>query len=62
MRLACLTVESDLALPANLVEVGGKGGEYKNDASYRDVISGRIFNENIKLDPYEVLVLEKMGE
>lgn len=45
-----------------LVEVGGKGGEYKNDASYRDVISGRIFNENIKLAPYEVLVLEKMGE
>ncbi|MBO4468634.1 MAG: beta-galactosidase [Clostridia bacterium] len=44
-----------------LVEVCGRGGEYSNDAKFKDIISGKTFDGNITLEPYEVKVLEKIG-
>ena len=42
-----------------LADVCGKGGTYENKEKYRDIISGRIFENDITVKPYEVLVLEK---
>ena len=41
-----------------LADVGGKGGTYQNKAKYRDIISGRTFESDIEVKPYEVMVLE----
>ena len=43
-----------------LVDVGGKGGKYHNKTRYKDIISDRIFENDISLEPYEVMVLEKL--
>ena len=43
-----------------LTDVCGKGGVYRGNAEYRDVISGRIFKGDIKVEPYGVLVLEEI--
>ena len=42
-----------------LVDVCGNGGTYHNNVKYRDIISDRIFEDDITLKPYEVMVLEK---
>ncbi len=43
-----------------LVDVGGKGGTYHNQARFKDIISEKVFEDDITLKPYEVLVLEKI--
>ena len=43
-----------------LVDVGGKGGTYHNKTKYRDIISERIFQDDIIVEPYEVMALEKI--
>ena len=43
-----------------LLDVGGKGGIYHNKTRYKDIISDRIFESDISLEPYEVMVLEKI--
>ncbi len=43
-----------------LTDVGGNGGIFYNKTKYRDIISERIFENDIKLEPYEVMVLEKI--
>lgn len=43
-----------------LVDVCGKGGTYYNKTRYKDIISERIFENDIILKPYEVMVLEKI--
>ena len=44
-----------------LVDVCGKGGMYYNKTKYRDIISGEIFENDITVKPYQVMVLEKIG-
>lgn len=41
-----------------LVDVGGKGGIYHNKTKCKDIISGRVFEEDIALNPFEVMVLQ----
>jgi len=41
-----------------LVDVGGKGGAYHNKTRYKDIITEKIFEEDIVLEPYQVMVLE----
>ena len=41
-----------------LVDVGGNGGLYHNNIKCKDIISERIFESDIELKPYEVMVLE----
>ena len=43
-----------------LTDVCGKGGIYHNKTSYRDIISGKTFDDDIIVKPYEVMVLEKI--
>ena len=43
-----------------LVDVCGKGGIYHNKTSYRDIISGKTFDDDIIVKPYGVMVLEKI--
>ena len=43
-----------------LVDVCGKGGIYHNEIKYRDIISEKIFESDITVKPYEVMVLEKI--
>ena len=43
-----------------LVDVCGQGGTYHNTQRYRDIISDKIMEDDITLQPYEVMVLEKM--
>ncbi len=43
-----------------LVDVCGKGGVYYNKAGYKDIISGKVFESDIPVEPYGVLVLEKL--
>lgn len=43
-----------------LVDVGGKGGTYFSKTKFRDIISNRIFLSDITVNPYEVMVLEKI--
>ncbi len=43
-----------------LVDVCGRGGKYRNKAKYRDIISGEVFEDDIKVGPYKVMVLEKI--
>ena len=44
-----------------LADVCGKGGVYRNKTRYKDVISGKVFENDITVNPYEVLVLESTG-
>ena len=44
-----------------LADVCGNGGMYYNEIKYRDIISGRVFEQDIHVQPYEVMVLEKIG-
>ena len=44
-----------------LADVCGKGGVYRGEDEYRDVITQRLFKGDIQINPYEVLVLEKIG-
>ena len=43
-----------------LTDVGGKGGIYHNTEKYRDIISDKIFENDITVEPYGVMVLEKI--
>jgi len=43
-----------------ITDVGGNGGIYHNKTKYRDIISERIFENDIIVKPYEVIVLEKI--
>ena len=43
-----------------LVDVCGKGGVYHNKTRYKDIISERIFERDIAVNPYEVMVLEEI--
>ncbi len=43
-----------------LVDVCGRGGIYHNTERYKDIISGKLMENDITLQPYEVMVLEKM--
>ena len=43
-----------------LVDVCGKGGVYHNKTRYKDIISERIFERDIVVNPYEVMVLEEI--
>lgn len=43
-----------------LHDVGGKGGTFYNKTKYRDIISERIFENDINVQPFEVMVLEKI--
>lgn len=43
-----------------LVDVCGKGGIYRSETEYKDIISGRVFKGDIVVAPYEVMVLEKI--
>ena len=45
-----------------LVDVCGKGGIYHNRKHYREVISGKEWEGDISVHPYEVLVLERRQE
>ena len=42
-----------------LADVCGNGGVYSNKEKYRELISGEIFEGDIHVDPYRVMVLEK---
>lgn len=42
-----------------LTDVCGKGGVYRNKKKYRDIISGRVFENDISVGPYGVMVLEE---
>ena len=44
-----------------LADVGGEGGTYYNDKKYRDIISGKVFEGDIAVGAYEVMVLEAVG-
>lgn len=44
-----------------LADVCGNGGIYHNNVRHRDIISERIFENDIPVRPYEVMVLEKIG-
>ena len=43
-----------------LVDVCGKGGIYHSETRYRDIISDTIFEQDIPVGPYQVMVLERM--
>ncbi len=43
-----------------LLDVCGKGGKYHNKTRYKDIISERVFENDITVSPYEALVLEKI--
>ena len=43
-----------------LLDVSGKGGVYHNNIKYKDIISDRVFEDDITVNPYEVMVLEKI--
>ncbi len=43
-----------------LVDICGKGGNYHNKTRYRDIISEEVFENDIPVKPYEVMVLEKI--
>ena len=44
-----------------LIDICGKGGVYSNKEKYRELISGEIFEGDIHVDPYRVMVLEKIN-
>lgn len=44
-----------------LADVCGKGGVYRGEAKYRDIISGKEYENRITVNPYEVLVLEEIS-
>ena len=43
-----------------LADICGNGGIYHNNVRHRDIISKRIFENDIPVRPYEVMVLEKI--
>ncbi|MBQ9387286.1 MAG: beta-galactosidase [Lachnospiraceae bacterium] len=43
-----------------LTDVCGKGGIYRNSKKCREIISGRIFENDITVDPFGVMVLENL--
>ncbi len=43
-----------------LVDVCGKGGTYHNTTRYMDLISEKVIEADITMQPYEVMVLEKI--
>ena len=43
-----------------LVDVNGNGGIYHNKTRYKDIISEEIFESDITIKPYQVMVLEKI--
>ncbi len=69
-NIPCNTTEGNSVIVSNrkgqktegviLLDVCGKGGIYHNKTKYRDIISDRVFENDIAVSPYEVLVLEKI--
>ena len=69
-NIACNTTEGDSIIVSPrkgertegviLVDVCGKGGIYHNKIRCKDIVSEKIFENDIILEPYQVMMLEKI--